>query len=989
MTADRWAKLESLFDQALSLSESGRGQWLESLRGRDPVLAAEVSRLLRNLDRAGSFFDQAAPAFRAHALDPGEVVADRFEVLELAGVGGMGEVYAARDRELGEQVALKLLPPGLVDRLPQQFRQEVQTARRVAHPNVCRVFDLGKYARDGAACSFLTMEWIAGPTLAARLAEGPLEPVEADRVLREALAGLEAAHQAGVLHRDLKPSNIMLRDAPLPSGHRVVITDFGLARPNAASEATPASAGVITGTPLYMAPEQIEGVAASVKSDLYAFGLCAYEVFTGQQPFGAGGPLAAIVKRARAKPAAPATLAPRTPAGWNRAILACLEPDPARRPARVSELLTFVETDRVPFSARLPRRQVMLGALTATAASAAGLAAWKLWPAGSPESPGGVRVLVGPAVNQTGEPQFDAWGVALHTQLAQSNHVQPVRPEESPETLQLMRKPAGDPLSAGDLRHLALRLEVPLVLHATLSRVGENYALQLLLEKVAAGSARAAGAWPKTVLAENPRALHSALHEATLWLRRLTGESAEAIQLNAKRPEEVTTDSWEALRNFEQAERLHREGRTSDAVILLRQAVERDPEFAMAHARLGDFSLTLRDLHAGLTAWQRAVALARRGRLSQREELRIRGLYAADTEDYAAAERDFRTLALLYPHDPRAQHYIGYALRGLGRDAEAIEAFLEAERQHPSWTNHSNLAAAYVAMGRLEDAVRETRALRAAGRTPHAAAIEGALRFLRGDLAGAAQDFRGLRTSADRTWASVGGHLEACLLSETGEFRRAEAVLEESRRLDEERGDRSAAARKWIALALLRLRRREGTSARAAAAEALRAEPSAATAVQAVRVLCAAGATEDARRLKGSFDFPHEGQRARAGALWIEGELHAAEGRTARCVASFEAAARLTPPRYSRRRLWQALTAAGRTEDAFRLAEAAVYSPGRIWEAPHRNEPGAFSDSLLDHAKLAARLGRQDAAQSSLQRYRALRLADGVAHTRYPPTTLA
>lgn len=988
MTADRWAKLESLFDQALSLSESGRGRWLESLRGRDPELAGEMSRLLRNLERAGSFFDQAAPAFRTHALEPGEVVADRFEVLELAGVGGMGEVYAARDRELGEQVALKLLPPGLADRLPDQFRQEVQTARRVAHPNVCRVFDLGKYARDGAACSFLTMEWIAGPTLAARLAEGPLEPVEADRVLREALAGLEAAHQAGVLHRDLKPSNIMLRDAPLPSGHRVVLTDFGLARPAAAGAATPASTGVITGTPLYMAPEQIEGAAASIRSDLYAFGLCAYEVFTGQQPFGAGGPLAAIVKRARAKPAAPATLAPRTPAGWNRAILACLEPDPARRPARVSELLAIVLRDRVPFSARLPRRQVMLGTLTA-AASAAGFAVWQLWPAGSPESPGGVRLLVGPAVNQTGEPQFDAWGLALHTQLTQSSHVQTVRPEESPETLQLMRKSAGEPLSAGDLRHLALRLEVPLVLHATLSRVGENYALQLLLEQVAAGSSRAARAWPKTVLAESPRALHSALHEATLWLRRLTGESAEAIQLNAKRPEEVTTDSWEALRNFEQAERLHREGRTSDAVILLRQAVERDPEFAMAHARLGDFSLTLRDLHAGLTAWQRAVTLARRGRLSQREELRIRGLYAADTEDYAAAERDFRTLALLYPHDSRARHYVGYALRGLGRDAEAVEAFLEAERQHPSWTNHSNLAGAYLAMGRLEDALRAARALRAAGRTSQAAANEGAVRFLRADLAGAARDFALLRASADHTWASVGGHLEACLLCETGKLGEAEAVLDESRRSDEERRDRSAAARKWIALAQVRLRRGDRTSARTAAGEALRAEPSAATAVQAVRVLCAAGATEDARRLKGSFDFPHEGQRARSGALWIEGELHAAEGRTARCVASFEAAARLTPPRFSRRRFWQALTAAGRLEDAFRLAEAAVSVPGRIWEAPHRNEPGAFSDSLLDHAQLAARLGRQDAAQSSLQRYRALRQADGVAHTRSLPTTLA
>lgn len=830
MTADRWAKLESLFDQALSLSESGRGQWLESLRGRDPALAAEVSRLLRNLDRAGSFFDQAAPAFRAHALEPGEVVADRFEVLELAGVGGMGEVYAARDRELGEQVALKLLPPGLVDRLPHQFRQEVQTARRVAHPNVCRVFDLGKYTRDGAACSFLTMEWIAGPTLAARLAEGPLEPVEADRVLREALAGLEAAHQAGVLHRDLKPSNIMLRDAPLPSGHRVVITDFGLARPNAASEATPASAGVITGTPLYMAPEQIEGVAASVKSDLYAFGLCAYEVFTGQQPLGAGGPLAAIVKRARAKPAAPATLAPRTPAGWNRAILACLEPDPARRPARVSELLTFVETDRVPFSARLPRRQVMLGALTATAASAAGLAAWKLWPAGSAESPGGVRVLVGPAVNQTGEPQFDAWGVALHTQLAQSNHMQPIRPEESPETLQLMRKSAGDPLSAGDLRHLALRLEVPLVLHATLSRVGENYALQLLLEKVAAGSARAAGAWPKTVLAENPRALHSALHEATLWLRRLTGESAEAIQLNAKRPEEVTTDSWEALRDYSQGEQESRAGRTDRAMALFTSATRRDPQFVMAHMRLGDLNFGRGREADGLRAMQQAMAALERRPCSRREELATRAMFASDTLDYAAAVEHYRELEQAYPSDERSLRFRVLPLCTLGRSREAVEVARRYTRMIPkaprTW---HQLAVAAIVAGEFTTAEEALTHLRDGARTNDYFGLQFRLRFQQARYDEAGADLQRAIAVARETGNAIRrSEYERRLAhywADRRAFDRAEALLWDSIGESERAGFRSHMGQKLASLAYLDWLAGRGREAARRAHDALVADP--------------------------------------------------------------------------------------------------------------------------------------------------------------------
>ena len=205
---------------------------------------------------------------------PGTVLAGRYRVVGLLGRGGMGEVYRADDLTLGQSVAIKLLPERL-DRdsaALARLLEEVRTARQVSHPNVCRVHDVGEV--DGRR--FLSMEYIDGEDLSVQLRRiGHLPQDKGLEIARQICAGLAAAHDRGVLHRDLKPANIMI-----DGRGRVRITDFGLATA-LGGDAT--RAGEVAGTPVYMAPEQLEGQPLSIQSDLYALGLVLFELFTGRR----------------------------------------------------------------------------------------------------------------------------------------------------------------------------------------------------------------------------------------------------------------------------------------------------------------------------------------------------------------------------------------------------------------------------------------------------------------------------------------------------------------------------------------------------------------------------------------------------------------------------------------------------------------------------------------------------------------------------------
>jgi serine/threonine-protein kinase len=252
---------------------------------------------------------------------PGRLLAGRYRIIALLGKGGMGEVYRADDLTLGQPVALKFLPgeaaqdAGLLER----FKNEVRIARRVSHPNVCRVYDVGEFEGQ----TFFTMEYVDGEDLATLLRRiGRLPEDKALDMARQLCAGLAAAHAKGVLHRDLKPANIML-----DGRGQVVITDFGLA--GIADQIQ--GAEVRSGTPAYMAPEQLEGKEVSTRSDIYSLGLVLWEIFTGKRAFSE----ASIDKKRTAadRSSRPTSTVKDLNPLIERVILRCLESEPSSRPA--------------------------------------------------------------------------------------------------------------------------------------------------------------------------------------------------------------------------------------------------------------------------------------------------------------------------------------------------------------------------------------------------------------------------------------------------------------------------------------------------------------------------------------------------------------------------------------------------------------------------------------------------------------------------------
>jgi predicted Ser/Thr protein kinase len=292
---------------------------------------------------------------------PGRLLASRYRIIALLGKGGMGEVYRADDLTLGQAVALKFLPDeaardqGLLER----FKNEVRIARRVSHPNVCRVYDVGEVESH----TFFTMEYVDGEDLASLLRRiGRLPEDKALDIARQLCAGLSAAHTKGVLHRDLKPANIML-----DGRGQVVITDFGLA--GVADQIQ--GAEVRSGTPAYMAPEQLAGKEVSARSDIYSLGLVLYEVFTGKRAF-AEKPGESIRSKSERTLSRPSSVVKDLNPAIERVILRCLETEPSARPATVLAIAAALPGGD-PLAAALAAGETPSPQLVAASGETAGL----------------------------------------------------------------------------------------------------------------------------------------------------------------------------------------------------------------------------------------------------------------------------------------------------------------------------------------------------------------------------------------------------------------------------------------------------------------------------------------------------------------------------------------------------------------------------------------------------------------------------------------
>jgi tetratricopeptide (TPR) repeat protein/tRNA A-37 threonylcarbamoyl transferase component Bud32/TolB-like protein len=337
------------------------------------------------------------PGTPIHAVfQPNQMLAGRFRVIRFIARGGMGEVYEAEDEELNERVAVKTarFESAKSAHEVERFRREIQLARKVTHPNVCRTFDVFRHGTTplGAAPSqilIVSMEYLSGETLDHRVrGSGRMGASEALPIAEQMCAGLAAAHHVGVIHRDFKSANVMLvRSRESSAAMRAVVTDFGLAHAEERAEHTLTQPGDIVGTPSYMAPEQLEGGAITPATDIYALGIVLYEMVTGQLPFSADTPFAVAMKRLKEPAPAARSMVPDLDPAWDAAIRRCLEREPEKRFASTDDVAKALRGESVdvvvpepkPSPAPKPAWVRVVAALVLAAVFIAGAVEGTLW----------------------------------------------------------------------------------------------------------------------------------------------------------------------------------------------------------------------------------------------------------------------------------------------------------------------------------------------------------------------------------------------------------------------------------------------------------------------------------------------------------------------------------------------------------------------------------------------------------------------------------
>jgi hypothetical protein len=338
-----------------------RDAYLKEVCAGDAVLFAAVSKYVEAEVRTNSVLPKPLyPRLHDHEFQPGELLAGRFRIVREVGQGGMGVVYEAKDERLESRIALKCARRRFRKRLPP----EVRNAREISHPNVCRIFEIHTTITSDCDVDFLTMEFLEGETLAARLRRGPLPKADALAIARQICSGVAEAHRNGVVHGDLKSSNVILAE-DANGGVRAVVTDFGLARKRTGraegvAEVAPAGNSGESrtgGTPGYMAPELCGGEKPSVASDVYALGVMLYEIAANHRPYPDGRQ-----NGVNQKP-------PALHHNWDPVLRRCLEPDPVKRFRDGGEVAAAIEPGR-------GLRWWMEGAAAVALAAIFGLAIW-------------------------------------------------------------------------------------------------------------------------------------------------------------------------------------------------------------------------------------------------------------------------------------------------------------------------------------------------------------------------------------------------------------------------------------------------------------------------------------------------------------------------------------------------------------------------------------------------------------------------------------
>ncbi|HEX6158658.1 MAG TPA: protein kinase, partial [Thermoanaerobaculia bacterium] len=618
---------------------------------------------------------------QGNRFENGAVLAGRYRIAGVAGEGGMGVVYIADDLELSERVALKTLHAGAAaeEREVTRLRREVQLARRVTHPNVCRIYDAGRHED----IVFVTMELLEGETLTNYVgARGRLQPGEAAAILRQLCAGLQAAHDAGVIHRDFKSGNVML--VQRGSDMRAVITDFGLARTSIPSlDALASHGGRIVGTPAYMAPEQIEGADVTPSVDIYALGVVAFELITGERPF-LDSSMAALLRRLREPAPTPRAYVADVDRRWEAVILRCLARDPADRFASPTDVARALDGEAVP---ERPRRRKWLAPAIAAVVIAAALAApffiaRQREPATQPAQAAAKPARRAVAIlgfRNLSPGQEAAWlstalAEMLSTELAAAESLRIIPGEEVAHAKRDLQLANVESHAAPTLRKIHGATGADFVVTGSYVAL-PNHNLRLDVRVQRTGSGETAAAFG-TAGAESD--LFTLVSRAGEELRSRLGADARLAEgLDLRRAVPVNS---EAAKFFAEGVARMREFDAVGARERLEKAVAADPQFALAYGELSD-------TYALLGYDDKAAAAARRGLelsggLPRAQRLRLEAAYHQRSRRLKEAIDLYRTLVAQYPDEPDYRVRLVDVLIDNSRGEEALAEIEAMKKLH-------------------------------------------------------------------------------------------------------------------------------------------------------------------------------------------------------------------------------------------------------------------------------------------------------------------
>lgn len=775
-----------------------------------PALTPPACSGVGNAPQRGDFTHTVSPERRCgappRALLAGQVLAGRFRVLRFLGAGGMGEVYEAEDAVLRERVALKTLRADAKEaRSAQDFMREIHLARKVTHANVCRIFDVFHHREPGAAqeLAFLSMELLAGETLARRLArERRLTSAESLPLLRQMAAALDAAHARGVVHRDFKSGNVMLVPESGAALHtRAVVTDFGLAQGQAGDDSFASfGSGVrIAGTPAYMAPEQVRGERVGPAADVYALGVVAYEMLAGRQPFVGDTPLATAALRLGSPPPPPRQFASDLDPVWERAILRCLARDPKARFQHAGDFLRALESGQRP-----PRwRSHRAWALAALGLALLAGAFVRERRAPQPQAPASANVATHVArrsvavlgFRNLGARPERAWlstalAEMLSSELALGARLRLVPGERVAHALLELRLGQSETLELVGLRAVRQRLAADLVVVGSYFAAGRSGgALRLDLRVLDSQSGEAL-----ETLVENGSEdeLPALVTRCGQRLRELlaagqpgAGERSAAGAPFARNPR--------ATRAYAEGLVLLRRHDAARARLRLLEATAAEPQHALAYAALGEAWQMLGYQERAREAGRRALELSTH--LAREERLSIEARAQKQAFDWAAAAASYRTLWDFFPDNLEYGLELAgaEAQAGHGQEALRVVAVLrsrDGERDDP----RIDLAEARAASA-LSDSKRAARAAGEAARKSLAAgarslAAEARLQqawaaFQLGDAAGvgvhAVEARRLFEEAGDKNGAADALQLEAHVLwMQQGRFAEAQRLYQDA-----------------------------------------------------------------------------------------------------------------------------------------------------------------------------------------------------------------